>query len=121
MEVRSRLSELTTLHPRLLWEDIIASAAAVLNDGTRAAPFRPELTVEGVSTFDDPSLVLTLDPGGVPEDRVLRLRRTYEASRLVELAAIAIGGLAIFLTGHLEMRDLALRGSRADYLVGEAG
>ena len=49
-----------------------------------------------------------------------QLQRTYEAPRLVELAAIAIAGLGLYYGGGHEMRDVALRGSGADYLVDEA-
>jgi hypothetical protein len=35
----------------------------------------------------------------------------------VELAAIAIAGLALFAAGGHQIRDIALRGSSADYLV----
>ena len=34
---------------------------------------------------------------------------------------MAVGGLAIFHAAHREIRDVALRGSGADYLVGEPG
>lgn len=49
-----------------------------------------------------------------------RLQRTYESSRLVELAAIAIAGLGLYHGGGHEIIDIALRGSAADYLVGES-
>jgi hypothetical protein len=55
----------------------------------------------------------------VSELHVSRLRRTYEASRIVELAAIAIAGLGLYHGGGHEIRDVALRGSAADYLVDE--
>jgi hypothetical protein len=45
--------------------------------------------------------------------------RTYEPFRLVELAAIAIAGLGLYHAGGHEIRDIALRGSGADYLVDE--
>jgi hypothetical protein len=41
--------------------------------------------------------------------------------RQVELASIAITGLALHYAGNHEIRDIALRGSAADYLVGEEG
>jgi hypothetical protein len=61
----------------------------------------------------------TSDPASVASDHVHRLQRTYEVSRLVELAAIAIAGLGLYYGGGHEMRDVALRGSGADYLVNE--
>ncbi len=51
---------------------------------------------------------------------MVRLRRTYEPSRLVELAGIAIAGLGLYHAGAHEIRDIALRGSVADYIVDEA-
>ena len=48
-----------------------------------------------------------------------KVRRTYESHRLIELAAIAIAGLGLFAAGGHQIRDVALRGSSADYLVDE--
>jgi len=121
LEVLSRLVELSTIHPRLLWDDLIAATVAVLGQNNAPPPFRLELAVEGLPAFDDDRLLLAILPDDVSPEYVARLRRTYEASRLVEMAAIAIAGLAIFHAAHREIRDIALRGSRADYLVGEAG
>jgi hypothetical protein len=121
MEVASHLVELSTVHPRLLWDDIVAAAVAVLEQNTAPPPFRLELTIEDLPTYDDETLLLTILPDGVSPAHVTRLRRTYETSRLVEMAAIAVAGLAIFHAAHLEIRDIALHGSRADYLVGKGG
>ncbi len=41
--------------------------------------------------------------------------------RQVELASTAIAGLALHHAGNHEIRDIAFRGSAADYLVGEEG
>ena len=49
-----------------------------------------------------------------------QVRRTYEPSRLVELAAIAIAGLGLHHAGGHEIVDVAVRGSAADYLVDQA-
>ena len=121
MEVVSHLVELSTIHPHLEWDDIIAAAVAVLEQDKAHPPFRLELTVENLPTFDDETLLLTILPDYVSPAHVARLRRTYEMSRLVEMAAIAVSGLAIFHAAHLEIRDIALHGSRADYLVGKVG
>jgi hypothetical protein len=48
------------------------------------------------------------------------VRRTYELSRRVELAAIALTGLALYHGGGHEIVDVAVRGSGADYLVDPA-
>jgi hypothetical protein len=121
MEVRTGLFELITLHPRLLWHDHIAAVAAVLGRQADPAPFSFEFTIEGVRTFDDPSLKLVVEPKGINENHVARLERTYEPSRLVEMAAIAMAGVVVYHVAHVEIRDMALRGSGADYLVGAAG
>src|SRR4029077_12255406 len=57
---------------------------------------------------------------GVSADHVARLLRTYELSRLIELAGIGIAGLGLYGAGRHEIRDVALRGSAADYIVDEA-
>ena len=121
MEVVSHLVELSTIHPHLEWDDIIAAAVAVLEQDEAEPPFRLELAVENLPTFDDETLCLTILPEGVSPAHVARLRRTYETSRLVEMAAIAVAGLALFHAALLAIRDIALHGSRADYLVGKAG
>jgi hypothetical protein len=41
--------------------------------------------------------------------------------RQVELASIAIAGLALHHAGNHEIRDIAFRGIAADYLIGEEG
>jgi hypothetical protein len=41
--------------------------------------------------------------------------------RQVELASVAIAGLALHYAGNHEIRDIAFRGTAADYLVGEEG
>jgi hypothetical protein len=121
MEIRTGLFELIMLHPRLIWHDLIAAVAAVLGRQTDPALFTFEFTIEGVRTFDDPSLRLVVELKGIDGDHVARLLRTYEPSRLVEMAAIAIAGVVIYHAAHVEIRDMALRGSGADYLVGAAG
>jgi hypothetical protein len=65
-------------------------------------------------------LAFAIEPTGVSPARVARIRRTYEAPRLVELAAIAIAGLGLYHAGGHEIRDVALRWSGADYIVDEA-
>jgi hypothetical protein len=67
MDIAVRLVELTVMHPRLLWADLI-------------------------------------DPVEVAPEHVSRLQRTYESSRLVELAAIIIAGLGLYYEGGHEIR-----------------
>ena len=105
------------MHPCLLWDDIIAATVAVFDDRGFSAPFRFGLTIEDLPRFGSGQLDLRILKGGVPDKHVLRIRRTLEAHRLVELAAIAVAGLGLFASGGHQIRDVALRGSSADYLV----
>ncbi len=64
---------------------------------------------------------LEISRAGISADHVRRLRRTWDSPRLVELAAIAIAGLALFAAGGHQIRDAALRGTSADYMVDADG
>jgi hypothetical protein len=120
MAIPLHLVDLTTMHPRLLWDDIIAATVAVLSETSAQPPFLFTLTMQELPGFGSAQLQLAIDPIGVATEHVHRLRRTYAPSRLVELAAIAIAGLGLYHGGGHEMRDVALRGSGADYLVDES-
>ncbi len=114
------LVDLPQMHPRLLWGEIFAAAVAVLSTISSQPPFPFTLELQDVPGFGSDRIDLALDPAGVATEHVVRLRRTYEPSRLVELAAIAIAGLGLYHGGGHEIRDIAVRGSAADYLVDEA-
>lgn len=119
-EVPCRLEDLPNMHPRLLWETISLAAAAALGEGSDD-PDRPfTMHVGNVPGFGSDELVFRIDRGRFSGDSVLRFRRTFEPSRQVEMAAIAIAGLAFGRVGPYEICDVALRGSAADYLVGES-
>jgi len=120
MDIAVRLVDLSAMHPHLLWDDIVAATVAVFRAIRAHPPFPFVLTVQDLPGFGSEPLRLAIDPTGVASDHVRRLQRTYEASRLVELAAIAIAGLGLYYGGGHEMRDVALRGSGADYLIDEA-
>lgn len=120
MDISVRLIDLTIMHPRLLWEDIMAATVVILSHTGTHSPFPFELTVEDLPGFGSAQLQLAIDPVGVASEHVSRLQRTYESPRLVELAAIAIVGLGLYHGGGHEIRDIALRGSGADYLVDES-
>jgi hypothetical protein len=107
------------MHPRLLWDTIILAAAGVLEDRFHDLPRRLVLEVRDIPGFGSDKLSLEIDTSGIDGDRIARLRRTYEPTRQVELAAIAIAGFGLHFAGNHEFRDVALRGSRADYLVGD--
>lgn len=116
MSIVARLSDLAVMHPRLLWDDIGAAAAAILGARGRP-PYLIEIAVRDVPGFAANSLRLAIDSADVDAAQVRAVQRTYEPSRLVELAGIAIAGLALYYAGGHEIRDVALRGSTADYLV----
>ncbi len=118
-EVPCRLQDLPNLHPRLLWETIGLAAAAVLAGVGGQPPCPFVLHAENIPGFGGGELMLAIDPGPFGDDSILRLRRTFDLARQVELAAIAVAGLALAYTGGYEICDVALRGSAADYLVGD--
>ena len=120
MDVPVRLLDLSAMHPELLWETIITATAAVLGEPGREPPYPFVLAVEDVFGFGSDECRLLVDPEGVSANRVAQVRRTYEPSRLVELAAIAIAGLGLHHAGGHEILDVAFRGSAADYLVDQA-
>ncbi len=117
MEVPVRLLDLPAMHPELLWESILTAAAAVLAERGKERPYSVALAVEDVQGFGSEHCQLNIDPVGVSESRLIQIRRTFEPPRLVELAAVAVAGLALHATGGHEIIDVAIRGSAADYLV----
>lgn len=85
----------------------------------RAAPFPGfgiTLTIDGVPGFESDRLELSMDPTGVSAVTVEQARRTFELSRQVEFAAIAVAGLGLHVAGGHEMIDVTPRGSGADGL-----
>lgn len=121
MEITTSLAELATIHPDLTWPPLIAACAAVLGPAGDESGHRLEVRLEGMSSFDDDKLTLRIQTSRIGPAERSRISRTFEPSRLIEMAAIVVAGLALFHVAHLEIRDVALRGSRADYLVGEQG
>lgn len=121
MDAPVRLVDLPAMHPQLLWETIITAAAVVLSDVATKPPYPVALTIEGVPGFGSDEGRLLIDPEGISPTRLAQARRTYEPSRLVELAAIAVAGLVLHYAGGHEILDVAVRGSAADYLVDHAG
>src|SRR5260221_9753582 len=114
-----QLTQLASMHPHLLWSEIITAAAAVLSQRTALTPASFELVVENVPGFGNQSMRLDIRIDGIAPESVALVRRTYEGPRLIELAAIATAGIGLHLAGGHEILDVALRGSRADYLVDE--
>lgn len=120
MRVSTNITELDSLHPRLLWDDIGAALAAVLRGDKTPKPIKVELAAFNLPVFGSGLIDLEIAIGDVPESHLSALRRTYETSRLVELAAIAVAVFGLYYGGGHEIRDVALRGSGADYLVDDA-
>ncbi len=110
-EVPCGLQDLPNLHPRLLWETIGLAAAAVLAGVAGQPPYPFVVHAENLPGFGGGDLMLAIDPGPVGDDSILRLRRTFDLPRQVELAAIAVAGLALAYTGGYEICDVALRGA----------
>ncbi len=120
MAVGARLLDLPRMHPLLLWEPIIPATCIVFRQRGVEPPFRFVLSVEGVPGFGTEVLELRIDPAGVSEEVMDSCERTFEASRQIEFAAIAIAALGLHLAGTHELVDVARRESAADYLVDAA-
>lgn len=121
MRVEADITELSMMHPRLLWTHVGGALVAVLApESSTHATTVFDLTTRNIPNYDDAQLQIVLKMDAVSGSRVDALRRTYEAPRLVELAAIAVTGLALYYAGGHEIRDVALRGTAADYLVDES-
>jgi len=117
MEISVEITDLPQMHPRLLWRDIIGATAVVLGQKSKRQRASFELELQGLRGFEEDILTLGISLAGILENDRARIQRTYEAHRLVELSAIAIAGLGLYHGGGYEIRDIAVRGSRADYLV----
>ncbi|MGH7139919.1 MAG: hypothetical protein ACREHD_29625 [Pirellulales bacterium] len=120
MRIAADITDLSMMHPRLLWSHLSAALVAVVGPETSGgAPTIFELTTSSIPDHGSEKLEILLKTGGIIGLDLDSLRRTYEAPRLVELAAIAIAGLGLYHAGRHEIRDVALRGTAADYLVDE--
>lgn len=116
-----RLSDVSDYHPRLLWDDAIAAAVSVAQRFASAPIVRYAIDTEGLAAVRDNQLLLDLDLRPFSAARIARLERTYEPARIVELAAIAIAGVALYHGGRHEIVDVTMRGSGADYRVDHSG
>ena len=108
------------MHPRLLWDTIIAATVTVLTGRMEHGICPLLLTAENVPGHGSSESRLGLVVEDVSTDLLNRLRRTYEPSRLIEMAAIAVAALTLHHAGGHEIVDLSVRGSGADYLVDAA-
>ena len=115
--MRLRLTALPEMHPCLLWNDILAAATAVLEQDAASRSYPVFLQIHEIPDYGSGEVRLEIVPAGVSRGDVAKVRRTYESHRLVELAAIAVAGLALFCAGGHQIRDVSLRGTSADYLI----
>ena len=120
MPVAVRLIDLPRMHPLLLWEPIIPATCLVFRQRGIEPPFGFRLSVEAVPEFGTEDLEMEIDPGGVSRELIERFERTFEASRHVEFAGIAVAALGLHAAGGHELIDVAAHGSAADYLVDSA-
>ncbi len=117
METLTSLAGLAEMHPELEWQEIAAIAVTILEDRGLEAPYQVDVDLFEVPGFGSEPLRLLVQRTGIPAERIARVRRPYESSRRVELAAIALAALGLYHGGGHEIVDVAIRGSRADYLV----
>jgi len=117
MEIATSFADLTEMHPELEWQEIAAAAVAVLEDCRLEAPFSFPLEMIDLPGFGTEQVRFLIDRVGVSAQRVAKVRRTYEAHRRVELAAIAVAALGLYHGGGHQIVDVSARGSGADYLV----
>src|SRR5438270_3244570 len=100
MAVEVALLDLTRMHSLLLWQPVIPATCLVFRQRGLEPPFRFLLEVEDVPGFGTDVLELMIDPTGISTPVIERCQRTFEASRHIEFAAIAIAGLGLHLAGN---------------------
>jgi hypothetical protein len=113
MKTRTRLSDLADMHPRLTWAEIATAAAAVLGGSGPIESVAFSVDCHDLPGFGSGPILLDIDCSSVTEAEIARIRRTYESSRLVELAAIAVTGLSLYHGGGHNNRR-ATNGKRPD-------
>ena len=120
MIIETCFASLPEMHPELEWQEIAAAAVSVLEDCGFESPFEVQLELIEMPGFGTEQVVLLIHKRGIPAERVARVRRTFDTTRRVELAAIAMTGLGLYHGGSHEIVDIAVRGSGADYLIDAA-
>jgi hypothetical protein len=78
------------------------------------------LEVTEVAGFGTDTIRLLFHTTGITQERIAKMRRSFEPSRLVEMAAITVAAAGLSRCGGHEIIDIAIRGSGADYLVNAA-
>lgn len=111
------LVDLRTMHPNLGWQLSIEALIAVCDQRGFERPYRWRMKFDNVPGFGTDEVELLINPGTVSAADVARAQKTYAPDRLVEFAAIAVAGIAIYHAGRHEIWEVAIRGTGADYLV----
>jgi hypothetical protein len=93
------------MHPCLLWDDILAATVAVLERRVSRGPLPFLLECQDIPGYGSGQVELEIVGTGIPERDIAKAVRTYEPQRRVELAAIALAGLALFQAGRHQIRD----------------
>jgi hypothetical protein len=119
MQFSVSLAELPELHPSLWWDSLIAAAVLALKPRSINNSAFVEFAIESAPNSFNTALRLEIDLGEVSRWDLARLSRTFDSARRIELAAIAIAGLAVYYLGRHRIGDAAIRGSGGDYHLDE--
>jgi hypothetical protein len=111
------LVDLRTMHPNLGWQLSIEALVAVCDQRGFERPYRWRMKFDNVPGFRTNEAELLINPANIAATDVARAQKTYAPDRLVEYAAIAVAGIAIYHAGRHEIWEVAVRGTGADYLV----
>ena len=76
--MKLRLNDLAHMHPSLLWVEIAAATAAVLDGRGFTAPYQFPVDVDDVPEFGTGRVNLEISRAGISADHILRLRRTWD-------------------------------------------
>lgn len=115
------LADLPIRHPALVWDAIVLATVAMLNPSGESDRISFRFEIDNVPQFGSETTDVELSFPQLARSRISQFRRTYEPHRLVEFAAIGIAGVVLAYAGGHEIRDMALRGTAADYLVDAEG
>lgn len=115
--IDANLSDLAVVHPNLTWTDIRLAAIAVFTSRLHESPVEFSFSLSEIPGFNDNTLTLLIHFGQFSANDVKAIQRTYDAARLVELAALAMAGLVLYHAGEHRFVDIAQRGTAADYII----
>jgi hypothetical protein len=118
MQIRCHITDLFRRHPELRWNEAAIALAAVASRRNVFSEIVFSIEIaRGAS--DLTSIDLTVELTKVSSSAVAAAKRTYDTSRLVEMAAVAIAGLTAYYGLGSELVEVSRRGSGADYLVSD--